>query len=227
LSARRIARPLPPLVEQILKPTQVQKLSSSARSYRGGRRTTKNVYTVVWATARRRNLRGRKQQASTQLSEGQGTQARPLPLVLPIPAQTGEGTIPDRFVAARTFGAASLRKKSLSVVVVSLVSSVFSTWLPIVPILGVGVIEACLGTAAVADSFLIVVPLVAIAMGIETAFIDTMLFRMLLKESGKEAIYALLIANIFNASIALALGLAWAFHHLPIFEATVNGSCSP
>jgi len=135
--------------------------------------------------------------------------------------------IPIRFFAARTFGAASLCKKSFSVAVASLVSSVFSTWLPIVPILGVGVPLAYLGKADVGNSFLIGVPLVAISMGIETALLDAVLFRLLLKESAKGAIYALLIANIFNASIALALGLAWAFHHLPIFEATVNGCCSP
>jgi hypothetical protein len=94
--------------------------------------------------------------------------------------------IPIRFLAVRAFGAASLCKKSFSVVVASLVSSVFSTWLPIVPILGVGVPLAYLGKADVGNSFLIGVPLVAISMGIETALLDAVLFRMLLKESGRK-----------------------------------------
>jgi hypothetical protein len=130
--------------------------------------------------------------------------------------------IPIRFVAARTFGAASSRKTSLSVVVASLVSSVFSTWLPIVPILGVGLPLGLLGKAAIGESFLIGVPLVAISMGIETALLDAVFFRMLLKESGKKRFTTLLIANILNASIALALGFAWAFHHMPIFLATAD-----
>jgi hypothetical protein len=128
--------------------------------------------------------------------------------------------IPIRFVAARTFGAASSRKTTLSVVVASLASSVFSTWLPIVPILAVGLPLGLLEKVAVGESLLIGVPLVAISMGFETALLDVALFRMLLKESGKKRYMTLLIANILNASIALALALAWAFHHMPIFLAT-------
>jgi hypothetical protein len=79
---------------------------------------------------------------------------------------------------------------------------------------------AYLGKADVGNSFLIGVPLVAISMGIETALLDAVLFRMLLKESGRKQFVPLLIANVFNASIALALGLTWAFHHLPVFEAS-------
>ena len=130
--------------------------------------------------------------------------------------------IPIRFVAARTFGAASSRKTSLSVVVASLASSVFSTWLPIVPILGVGLPLGLLGKVAVGESFLIGVPLVAIAIDIETALLDAVLFRMLLKEPSKKRFVPLLIANILNASIALALGVAWAFHHMPIFLTTAD-----
>ncbi len=61
-----------------------------------------------------------------------------------------------------------------------------------------------------------------ISIGIETAFLDAVLFRVLLKESEKNRFVGLLIANILNASIALTLGLAWAFHHMPIFLATVS-----
>ena len=130
--------------------------------------------------------------------------------------------IPIRFVAVRRFGAASSRKTGLSVVVASFASSVFGTWLPIAPIFGVGLPLGLLGKTAVGESFLIGVPLVAISMGIETAFLDAVLFRMLLKESVKKRFVSLLIANILNASIALALGLAWAFHHLPTFVANAD-----
>jgi hypothetical protein len=57
-------------------------------------------------------------------------------------------------------------------------------------------------------------------MGIETALLDAVLFCMLLKESGRKQFVPLLIANVFNVSISLALGLTWAFHHLPVFEAS-------
>jgi len=43
-----------------------------------------------------------------------------------------------------------------------------------------------------------------------------------LKEPVKKRFAALLIAIILNAAIALALGLAWAFHHLPIFVANAD-----
>src|SRR5579863_6683051 len=45
-----------------------------ARSRRGRSSTTKSARTAVWDTARRKSLRRRRQRASTQLSERQGTQ---------------------------------------------------------------------------------------------------------------------------------------------------------
>lgn len=130
--------------------------------------------------------------------------------------------IPIRFVTVRRFGAASSRKTGASVAVASFASSVFGTWLPIATIFGVGLPLGLLGETAVGESRLIGVPLVAISRGIETAFLDAVLFRMLLKESVKKRSVSLLIANILNASIALALGLAWAFHHLPTFVANAD-----
>jgi hypothetical protein len=56
-----------------------------------------------------------------------------------------------------------------------------------------------MGKTAVGESLLIGVPLVAISMGIETAFLDAVLFRMLLEESVKKRFVSLLIANILNA----------------------------
>jgi hypothetical protein len=128
--------------------------------------------------------------------------------------------IPLRFVAARRFGA-STSKTILSVVVASFVSSIFCTWLPIVPII-VCVPLLLVGARTIVESRLISVPVVAVAMGIETVFLDTALFRMLLKQPVKKRFVSLLIANTLNASIAFALILAWEFHHPTIFLAAAN-----
>jgi len=69
---------------------------------------------------------------------------------------------------------------------------------------------------------LIGVPLVALSIGIETAIVDAVLLRWLLKESVKRQFVRLFITNILNASIALGLGLTWAFHHLPTFIAALD-----
>jgi hypothetical protein len=130
--------------------------------------------------------------------------------------------IPLRFVAARRFGA-STSKTTFSAVVASFVSSAFGTWLPIVPVICFAVL-ALAGASAVSESLMIGVPVVAVAMGIETVFLDAVLFRVLLKEPVKMRLVSLLIANILNASIGLALGLAWAFHHPTIFLAAADSS---
>jgi hypothetical protein len=90
------------------------------------------------------------------------------------------------------------------------------------PDLRCGLPLVLLGKTAVGESLVIGVPLVAISMGIETAFLDALLFRMLLKASAKKRFVSLLIANVLNASIALTLGLAWAFHDLPTFVANAD-----
>lgn len=74
------------------------------------------------------------------------------------------------------------------------------------------------------ESILIGVPLVAVSLAMETAFVDAMLLRLLLKESVNRRFMALLIANLLNATIGLALGLLWAFHHMPTFIAALD-SC--
>jgi hypothetical protein len=128
--------------------------------------------------------------------------------------------IPLRFAAARRFGGSGSRK-SLSVVLASFASSIFSTWLPVIPIICVAALDFAAGDSA-GESLLVGVPLVAFSMGIETALLDAALFRVLSKESVKNRFASLLIANILNASIALALGLAWAFHHPPIVVAAAD-----
>ena len=79
-----------------------------------------------------------------------------------------------------------------------------------------------LDKTAVGESLLIGLPLVAISMGIETALLDALLFRLLLEQPVKKRFVSLLIANILNASTALVLGLAWVSHDLPIFVASVD-----
>jgi hypothetical protein len=64
------------------------------------------------------------------------------------------------------------------------------------------------------------VPMVALLMGVETALLDAIFVRALLKGSARVGFMALLlVANVLNAAIALALGLAWAHRHMPIFIA--------
>jgi len=50
-------------------------------------------------------------------------------------------------------------------------------------------------------------------MGIEAAFLDGVLFRVLMKESVKRRFVWMRIANMMNASIASAIGLAYVVHH--------------
>ena len=114
-------------------------------------------------------------------------------------------------------------KTSLCALAASVTSSVFNTWVPILPIACVVALDSIEGDAA-GQSFFIGVPLVAVAMAIEGALVDAVLFRVLLKESVKKRFVSLLIANVLNSSIALALGLTWAFHHFRPIIATAN-SC--
>ena len=129
--------------------------------------------------------------------------------------------IPLRLILVRGFKAAPASKTSLYIVVSSFASSLLCT-----VISGAVLILAAGGAAghAAGESLLIGVPLVAVSMGMETAFVDAVLMRWLLKESAKQFV-RLLITNILNASIALALGLAWALHHLPLFIAALDNCC--
>jgi hypothetical protein len=127
--------------------------------------------------------------------------------------------IPLRLFAVRSFGA-SMRTTSF-VIVASFLSSVFSTWLPVVPVICFAPFVLA-GARAVAESRLISVPIVAVAMGVETVFIETALFRVLLKQPVKGRFASLFIASISNAAIALALVLVWEFHHPTIFLAAAN-----
>jgi hypothetical protein len=129
--------------------------------------------------------------------------------------------VPIRLFVARRVKAISLGKASVYAVAASSLASLLGTWLPVVPLVGGAILQTVAGQAAI-ESTLISVPIVGVLMGIETALVDAIFFRVLFKGSVRVRSGALLIANILNATIALALGLAWAFEHMPLFVATLD-----
>jgi hypothetical protein len=119
--------------------------------------------------------------------------------------------------------AVSLSKAGLYAIASSSLASLVSTCLPVVPLVGGAILVSVAGHTS-SESILISAPIVAVSMGAETALVDAISFRVLLKGSVRVRFGALLIINILNATIALALGLAWAFRHMPIFIAALD-SC--
>ena len=117
---------------------------------------------------------------------------------------------PIRLFAARRVKAVSLGKASLYAVASSSLASLVGTWLPVFPLIGGAILISVAGHSA-SESTLISVPIVAVSMGVETALVDAIFFRVLLKGSVRAQSGAMLIANILNATIALTLGLAWAY----------------
>ncbi len=79
-----------------------------------------------------------------------------------------------------------------------------------------------IGGHSAGESILISAPIIAVSLGIETALVDAILFRLLLKDPVNGWSGPFFIANILNAAIALALGVAWAFHHMPSFVAALD-----
>jgi len=131
--------------------------------------------------------------------------------------------VPIRLFFARRVKALSLGKASLYAVAAGSLASLLATWLPVVPLVGGAILESIAGHTAI-ESTLISLPIVAVLMGIETALVDSVFFRVLLKGSVRVQSGALLITNILIAIISLGLGLAWAFAHMPIFVAALD-SC--
>ncbi len=110
-------------------------------------------------------------------------------------------------------------KTNACAVLSSLTSSAANVWFPILPVACSLVLNGLLGDAAGQTPF-VSVPVVALSMGIEAAFLDWVLFRVLTKESVKRRFVWLLIANMLNASIALAVVLTWVVHHPTMMIAT-------
>jgi hypothetical protein len=128
--------------------------------------------------------------------------------------------VPIRLFVARRLKNVSLGKAGFYAIASSLVASLLSTWFPILPLVGGAILFSVAGHAA--ESTLISVPIIAAFMGIETAVADAVFLRLLLKGAVHVRFGALLIANMLNAAIALALGLVWALGHMPIFIATLD-----
>jgi len=128
--------------------------------------------------------------------------------------------VPIRLFVARRLKNVSLGKAGFYAIASSLVASLLSTWFPILPLVGGAILFSVAGHAA--ESTLISVPIIAVFMGIETAVADAVFLRRLLKGAVHVRFGALLIANMLNGAIALALGLVWAFGHMPIFIATLD-----
>src|ERR1700683_3012496 len=130
--------------------------------------------------------------------------------------------IPIKGLLAWRLETSSAGKTSAFVVLASLASSACNTWFPLLPI-------AC---GLIVDSFarpviyqgLFTVPLVAVTMGIQAAFLDYLLVRIFTKRAVKWRFMWLLIVNLLSASIALGLGLAWvSYHPMRMIAAAVGG----
>ena len=127
--------------------------------------------------------------------------------------------VPIRFLLARWGKTTSATKAGSYAIASSIVASALSTWFPVIPLAG-GVILVNLFSRESNPAY--PVPMVALFMGVETALLDAIFVRALLKGSARVGFMALLVANVLNATIALALGLAWAHRHMPIFIAVLN-----
>jgi hypothetical protein len=106
----------------------------------------------------------------------------------------------------------------------SVLASFLSTWFPVIPLAGGAILVNIAGHAA-GESTLITVPMVVVLMGLESALVEAAFVRVLLKGSPRLRFRALLVLNTLNATVALALGLAWAFGPMPTFIATLDNCC--
>jgi hypothetical protein len=129
--------------------------------------------------------------------------------------------VPIRLFLAQRLKTVSLGKAGVYAIASGIVASFLSAWFPIIPLAGGAIVVNTAGYAA-SESTLITVPMVALLMGLETALVDAILVRVLLKGFSRVRFRTLLVMNTLNATIALALGLAWAYRHMPIFIAALN-----
>lgn len=128
-------------------------------------------------------------------------------------------SVPIRFILARGFDSISRGRRSLYVAVSSVTLSLASTWFPVIPFV-VGALT--LAGHPGGESLVISVPVVALSMGIENSCIDAILLRLVLRRTVNRRYAAVLVANIVNAATALILGLIWAIHYMPTFEAGLH-----
>ena len=128
-------------------------------------------------------------------------------------------SVPIRLILARGFNTTSQGRGILYIAVSSITLSLASAWFPVIPIV-VGAIALAGHPGGV--SLLISAPLIAVSLAVETYFIDLILVRLFLRPVENRRYAAVLVANIVNAICAVTLGLAWAIHHMPTFEAALN-----
>jgi hypothetical protein len=126
-----------------------------------------------------------------------------------------------RLFLARRLKTVSLGKAVFYAIASSLLASFLSTWFPVIPLAGGAILVNIAGYRA-SESTLITVPMVAVLMGLESALAEAVFVRVLLKRSSRVRFRALLVLNTLNATVGLALGLAWAFGHMPHFIATLD-----
>jgi hypothetical protein len=132
--------------------------------------------------------------------------------------------VPIRLFLARRLKTVSLGKAVFYFTTSSLLASFLSTWFPVIPLAGGAILVNTAGYAA-SESTLITVPMVAVLMGLESALVERVLVRVVLKGAARVRFRELLVLNTLNATIALALGLLWAFRHMPIFVAALDRCC--
>src|SRR6185437_282331 len=130
-------------------------------------------------------------------------------------------SVPIRFILVKGINRTSVRSKTLYVATSSVTLSLASTWFPVLPIIA-GAFLAVTTRRFRSESLLISVPLLAVSLAIETSLIDAALFRVLLKQTVKQRLAMVFVANAVNAAIALTLGLIWAIHHMPVIEAALH-----
>jgi hypothetical protein len=119
--------------------------------------------------------------------------------------------IPIKAILAWRVGVSSTARTSGFAMLASVVSSGFNTWFPILPIFCAFILISLAGYAS--ENFFTSLPLVALTMGAEGALLDWALVRIIVRKSVKGRVAWVLVANVLNASIALALGLTWVVHH--------------
>jgi len=128
--------------------------------------------------------------------------------------------VPIRFLLAWWGRTTSATKAGSYAIASSIVASTVSTWFPVIPLAGGFIL---LNLFASESNPTYPVPLVAVLMGVETALLDAIFVRLLLRDSARVGFVGLLAANVLNAAIALPLGLAWAHRHMPTFIAVLGG----
>jgi len=120
--------------------------------------------------------------------------------------------VPIKAVLAWRVGLGSTLRTSGFAILASVVSSGFNTWVPILPVFCAFILVNLAGYA-VSENLIISLPLVGLTMGAEAALLDWALFHIIIKKPVKGRVVWVLVANVLNASIALALSLTWAVHH--------------